>query len=64
MKLYFKDTRMMYDEITKMLTTNIGPAGKDTWQNGAETTDAGFRGYVEIYSDSPGSTLVALAWSK
>jgi hypothetical protein len=64
MKLYFKDTLMMYSEITEMLTTNIGPAGEYTWQNGAELTDTGFRGYVEIYSDTPGSTLVALAWSK
>lgn len=64
MKLYFKDTLMMYSEITEMLTTNIGPAGEYTWQNGAETTDTGFHGFVEIYADTPGSTLVALAWSK
>ena len=64
MKLYFKDTRMMYSEITEMLTANIGPAGEDTWQNSAETAADGFRGYVEIYADTPGSTLVALAWSK
>jgi len=64
MKLYFKDTQMMYGDIREMLTTNIGPAGKDTWQNGAEGTDSGFRGYVEIYGDSPASTFIALAWGK
>jgi hypothetical protein len=64
MKLYFKDTRLTYGEISKLLKTNIGIAGEDTWQNRVETTNEGFRGYVEIYADSPGLTFVALAWSK
>lgn len=64
MKLYFRDTHLTYGEISNILTTNIGPASKDTWQNRVETTDEGFCGYVEIYADSPGLTFVALAWSK
>ena len=64
MKLYFKDTQMMYGDIREMLNTNIGPAGEDTWQNGREDAGRACRGYVEIYSDSPGSTFIALAWSK
>lgn len=64
MKLYFRDTPLMYCEITELLTHNVGPAGVDTWQNGAESTDTGFQGYVEIYADTPGRSLVALAWSK
>lgn len=62
MRLYFRDTGLSYREISELLTRNIGPAGVDTWQNGAENSHRGFLGYVDIYADSPGRSLVALAW--
>lgn len=62
LRLYFSDTRLSYREISELLTRNIGPAGSDTWQNGAEQSAAGHRGYVEIYTQGAGVTLVAIAW--
>ena len=30
MRLYFKDTKMMYKEISDLMTKSFGPAGPDT----------------------------------
>lgn len=67
MKLYFRDTAMMYREISELLDSHIGPAGPETWQNGKEyeypeSKSGAFRGYVEIYNNHPAAAFVKLKW--
>lgn len=67
MRLYFRDTKMMYREIRELLNSHIGPTGPETWQNGGEyeypkSKSGEFRGYVEIYNDHPGAVFVKLKW--
>ena len=69
MRLYFKDTKMMYKEISDLMTKSFGPAGPDTWLNGCTThtesvKNGRFGGYVEIYdTENPLATFVTLSWS-
>ena len=63
MRLYFRDTKMMYREISDPLNSHIGPSGPDTWHNGAVSDDEGFWGYVEIHDDQPAAVFVKLKWS-
>jgi hypothetical protein len=63
MKLYLKDTNMMYREIRELLESNIGPAGPDTWQNGAEQhPDYVFVGFIKIHQDFPANCFIKLKW--
>lgn len=63
MRLYFKDTKMMYKEISDLMTRSFGPSGPNTWQNGSTKGDDGWHGYVEIYdTENPLATFVTLSW--
>jgi hypothetical protein len=62
MKLYFRDTKMMYREISDLLRSHIGPPGPETWNNSSVSDDEGFRGYVEIHKDHPAASFVKLKW--
>lgn len=73
MKLYFKDTAMMYREISELLNSHIGPAGPKTWQNGVgwekPTSELGiseledyYGDYIEIYNNHPAAAFVKLKW--
>ena len=69
MRLYFKDTKMMYKEISDLMTRSFGPSGPNTWQNGCTThsesvNNGHFGGYVEIYdTENPLATFLTLSWS-
>lgn len=68
MKLYFRDTRLSYAQISELLSSHVGPPGTDTWQNGSESVNgpeggsSGCIGYVEIYNDHPATSFVVLKW--
>ena len=67
MKLYFGDTKMSYREMGELLSSHVGPAGPDTWQNGMEffydNDIYSRRGFVEIYSDHPSLSFIILKWN-
>jgi len=64
-RLFMRDTKMSYRELSDLLNRSLGPAGPDTWWvNSAHIENMGFVGFVEIYDiDNPGATFVALSWS-
>lgn len=62
MILYFRDTRMSYAEISKVMNELYGPASKETWHNNSDGKYG--PGIIEVYDQDPKKAMMLyLMWN-